>query len=111
MHKVNFKFMAHFKIKIRSKKWLNPFFINFILRGYVMKHNQDHYQDLLIKILDDRENITTSVFLDFLKKRKESLVNQQIVKNIISNRHHLCSPFSKGILNYNENTGKITKNR
>lgn len=75
-----------------------------------MSKTQQEYEELLEKILDDKGSITITEFIDFLEKRNNSWQDQQIVRNIVSNRWHSDSPFSQGILNYDEETGEITKN-
>lgn len=74
-----------------------------------MKKTQQDYEKIMIGILDDRESITISDFIEILEKREDEWNDQQIVKNIISNRNNSPSPFANGILSYDNNTGKITK--
>ena len=74
-----------------------------------MKKTQHDYEEIMIGILDDRESITIKDFIDILEKRDDDWNDQQIVKNIISNRSNSPSPFAGGILSYDDNTGKITK--
>ncbi len=74
-----------------------------------MKKTQHEYEEIMIKILDDKSSITITEFIDFLEKRNDNWNDQQIVKNIVSNRFNSPSPFVNGILKYNETTGEITK--
>jgi len=75
------------------------------------KRTQQDYEELLYKILEDKPYITIHELLDFLEKRGDSWNDQQIVRNIVSNREHAKSLFSQGILHYDEPTGRITKNK
>jgi hypothetical protein len=75
------------------------------------KRTQQDYEELLYEILEDKPYITIQELLDFLEKRGNSWNDQQIVRNIVSNREHVNSLFSQGILHYDETTGRITKNK
>lgn len=72
------------------------------------RRTQQDYEELLIRILEDKQSITIDEFLDFLDKRYQSQNDQQIIRNIVSNRANSTSPFQKGILHYNEENGLIT---
>lgn len=74
-----------------------------------MKKTQHDYEEIMIGILDDRKSITIADFIDILEKRDDQWNDQQIVKNIVSNRNNGPSPFTNGKLKYDSKSGQITK--